>query len=138
MPQANPELMSQAMKMFRSMDRQQMEQLARSMGGPGTAGGAPDAAAMSAMLKDPESAMMVKNMMSQLTPKQLVQMSEASGSKITPQQVAELLMYIGQKGLMHCLLAVLMECLWLKRMDLSVLCNCCAGRGDVQANERDV
>lgn len=89
MLQADPELISQALKMFSSMDRQQMEQMARSMGAPGQPGGRTDTAgAMAAMLKDPQSAKMVKSMMSQLTPEQLSQMTEASGSKLTPQQVA--------------------------------------------------
>jgi hypothetical protein len=83
--------MTQAMKLFGSMDQEQLEAMSRSFAaGPGQAGEAPalDAeAAMASMLNNPESAKMVKSMMAQMTPHQLAAMSEASGRKLTPEQV---------------------------------------------------
>lgn len=50
-------------------------------------GGQPSAAAMAGMLADPQSAKAMKEMISSLTPEQLVSLSGAAGQQITPEQV---------------------------------------------------
>ncbi|EIE21179.1 hypothetical protein COCSUDRAFT_48306 [Coccomyxa subellipsoidea C-169] len=87
--QANPELMSHAMKMFGQMDSEQLAAMTATMSRSGQ-GGQPSAAAMSKMLADPQSAKMMKDIMYNLTPEQLASMSEAAGQHLTPDQAEEM------------------------------------------------
>ncbi len=50
-------------------------------------GGQPSAAAMADVLADPQSAKAMKEIISNLTPEQLVSLSGAEGQQITPEQV---------------------------------------------------